>query len=145
MVLTGVKFALAADKVTEARKIDVEVNRGIVQLNGFVDTASEKSRATVVAADVKGVREVQNNLQINPGARSAGVAVDDALLTAKVKAALIQSPDTKAHQISVNTERGVVQLSGFVDSATAKAAATTVALSVTGVRDVDNALAIKSH
>jgi osmotically-inducible protein OsmY len=36
-------------------------------------------------------------------------------------------------------------LSGFVDSATAKAAATTVAMSVTGVKDVDNELAIKSY
>jgi hyperosmotically inducible protein len=144
-VLTSVKSALAADEMTEAHEINVEVNRGVVQLNGFVDSAAEKSRATVVAADVKGVREVQNNLNINPGARSAGMAVDDALLTAKVKAALIQSPDTKAHQITVNTERGVVQLSGFVDSATAKAAATTVAMSVTGVKDVDNELVIKSY
>jgi hyperosmotically inducible protein len=145
VVLSNVKAALVADPVTEASEIDVEVHRGIVQLNGFVDSTKERNQAANVADDVKGVSEVRNNLAVNKSNESAGEVIDDALLTAKVKTALIASPDTKAHQINVETKEGVVQLSGFVDSATAKAAATTVAMSVTGVKNVSNELSIKGY
>ena len=76
---------------------------------------------------------------------SAGEVIDDSTLTAKVKTALIASPDTKAHQINVETKEGVVSLSGFVDNAAAKSAATNVARSVTGVKDVKNELSVKSY
>ena len=49
-VTTGrVKAALIADPVTKAHQIDVETFKGTVQLNGFVDTAASKERATEVA------------------------------------------------------------------------------------------------
>jgi hyperosmotically inducible protein len=144
VLLTSVKSALARDKSADAHEINVEVNRGIVQLNGFVDSAEEKSAATAAASRVKGVKEVRNNLMVNKGERKAGEVFDDALLTTKVKTALIGNRETKAHQITVKTLQGVVQLGGFVDSAEAKAAATTVAMSVTGVKSVDNQLSIKT-
>jgi hyperosmotically inducible protein len=62
-----------------------------------------------------------------------------------VKAALIADSATKAHQINVETQEGVVQLSGFVDNAAAKSAATNVAKSVSGVKDVKNELSVKSY
>ncbi len=145
MLVTKVKTALARDKATDAHEIKVEVNRGIVQLNGFVDSAAEKSAATTVASRVEGVKEVRNNLAVDTGVRKAGEIFDDALLTAKVKTALLGSRDTKAHQINVDTQHGVVQLSGFVDSPEARASATTVAKSVKGVQSVDNQLSIKSN
>jgi len=69
--------------------------------------------------------------------------IDDGALTGKVKAALIANPDTKAYQINVDTQQGVVHLLGAVDSPKAKAAAGTVALSVKGVKEVKNELTIK--
>jgi osmotically-inducible protein OsmY len=77
--------------------------------------------------------------------RAPGEHMDDAFVLTSVKSALAADEMTEAHEINVEVNRGVVQLSGFVDSATAKAAATTVAMSVTGVKDVDNELAIKSY
>jgi hyperosmotically inducible protein len=71
--------------------------------------------------------------------------IDDSILTAKVKAALIADSATKAHQINVETQEGIVQLSGFVDNAAAKSAATNVAKSVSGVKDVKNELSVKSY
>ena len=61
----SVKAALIADPVTKARQIDVEVRRGVVQLNGFVDSAAEKAQAATVATGVDGVMGVQNNLAVN--------------------------------------------------------------------------------
>ena len=44
-LLTSVKSALSSDPVTEAGEINVDVNRGVVKLAGFVDTSKEKSKA----------------------------------------------------------------------------------------------------
>jgi hyperosmotically inducible periplasmic protein len=144
-LLSSVKSALASDPITEAGEINVDVNRGIVKLSGFVDSSKEQAQAVQVARNVKGVKEVQNDIAVQKATESTGDAIDDSVLTAKVKTALITSPDTKAHQINVETRHGVVQMSGFVDSAAAKAAATTVAKSVTGVKDVKNELSVKAY
>jgi osmotically-inducible protein OsmY len=93
---------------------------------------------------VDGVSSVRNNLAVRPsGSATLGEAVDDATLTTKVKAALAADPQTKAHQINVAAASGVVQLSGFVNSASAKSAATEAARSVEGVKSVRNELDVK--
>ncbi|MCU0759944.1 MAG: BON domain-containing protein [Steroidobacteraceae bacterium] len=144
VVTARVKAALVADPVTKARQIDVEVFRGKVQLNGFVDSQAEKAAAARVARGVQGVDGVQNNLEVRTGgAATAGEIVDDTTLTARVKAALVENDQTKAHQINVAASNGVVQLSGFVDSASAKSAASQVARTVDGVKSVRNDLDVK--
>jgi len=77
-------------------------------------------------------------------AANAGRVVDDSVITGKVKAALVADPTTKAHQISVETFKGVVQLSGFVDSTEARSRATQVAQQVEGVKNVKNDLELRS-
>ena len=143
-VLTGrVKSALIQSPATKAHDIDVEVYKGDVQLNGFVASADQKSSATEVVRKVAGVNSVRNNLQVQTERRSGGDVVDDAMITAKVKAALIGDSRTKAHQIEVTTNQGVVQLGGFVDSANAKATATDIARSIEGVKSVSNDLQLR--
>jgi hyperosmotically inducible protein len=143
-VLTGkVKAALVGDPNTKARQIDVETFRGTVQLNGYVDSAAAKAAATRVAGSVAGVQHVDNNLSVQETTRTAGEVIDDGMVTAKVKAALIADPTVKAHEVNVETREGVVQLSGFVDSALAKTTAAEVAGRVAGVKDVQNDLQVK--
>lgn len=145
-VLTAkVKAELIEDPVTKAHQINVETYRGVVQLGGFVDNAEQKDRATKVASSVTGVKEVRNDLRINPPQQTAGQAVDDGAVTAQVKAKLIEDPVTKAHQINVETQNGVVQLSGFVDSTESKARATELARSIDGVAEVKNDLEIRQN
>lgn len=74
---------------------------------------------------------------------SAGDYVDDATITAKVKAAFAKDPDVKAYQVSVETYRGVVQLSGFVDSDMSIRRAVDLARQVAGVRSVKNDIHVK--
>lgn len=69
--------------------------------------------------------------------------MDDAVLSMRVKAALIANDATKASQINVETQSGIVQLSGFVDSEAMRAAATSAAKRVTGVKEVQNKLMIR--
>jgi osmotically-inducible protein OsmY len=75
----------------------------------------------------------------------AGRVIDDSVITGKVKAALIADPTTKAHQIEVETFKGTVQLSGWVDSDTARTRASEVARNVAGVRDVKNSLGLRNR
>ena len=74
----------------------------------------------------------------------AGVAVDDAEITTKVKAAIFAEPGLKTLQISVDTVKGVVTLSGSVDSLPKSNRAKELASAVAGVNKVENRLALKS-
>lgn len=143
VLTTRVKAALIGNDQTKARQIDVEVYKGDVQLNGFVDTNDAKMAAASTAKNVTGVKSVQNNLQIRDSDRTAGQAVDDTLITARVKTALIGDPRTKATQIEVSTNAGFVQLGGFVDSSNSKAAAAELARAVDGVKGVKNEIEIR--
>ena len=78
-----------------------------------------------------------------PERQTAGEVVDDGVVTAKVKARLVDDPVTKAYQINVETFKGTVQLSGFVDSAEARSRATQLASAVGGVKDVKNSLEVR--
>ena len=70
-------------------------------------------------------------------------AVDDATITAGVKAAIVRDPALEVTEIDVGTEQGVVKLSGFVSSADSVAAAASVARTVKGVKMVRNDLRLK--
>ena len=141
---TKVWAALTEDKTADASEINLEVYKGVVHLNGFVDTENEKSQAEAVAKGVSGVKGVENNLLIKQAAQTAGGAIDDSTITAKVKSALIDSSDTKAGDIKVETRGGVVQLSGYVANEAEKTAATKVAQSVDGVKAVKNSISVKN-
>ena len=74
---------------------------------------------------------------------STGEYVDDSVITTKVKAELVNDPVTKAREISVETFKGVVQLSGFVTTAKEKERAGEIARNVKGVVDVKNNINVK--
>ncbi len=79
----------------------------------------------------------------SPTDRRIGVALEDTAISARVKAALAGDPDVKATDVQVETFRGTVQLSGFVDSPENVRRAVDVARRVDGVREVKNALVVK--
>lgn len=74
---------------------------------------------------------------------SSGEYIDDSVITANVKALIYDEPDLKIGQVSVETYKGVVQLSGFVNSQMAVAKAESLASSVKGVVSVQNSLVLK--
>ena len=74
---------------------------------------------------------------------STGQYIDDSVITTKVKAAIFNEPTLKTLQINVETFKGEVLLSGFVDSAQSVKKAGEVAGSVNGVVSVKNNLVVK--
>jgi hypothetical protein len=78
-----------------------------------------------------------------PRHESTGEYIDDSVITTKVKAAIFDEATLKTLQINVETYKGIVQLSGFVDSAQSITKAGEVAGHVEGVHEVKNGLIVK--
>jgi hyperosmotically inducible protein len=74
---------------------------------------------------------------------STGEYIDDSVITTKVKALLAADDFLKSFQISVETYKGAVQLSGFVGSQSAVDKAVQITRSVSGVKSVKNSLIVK--
>jgi hyperosmotically inducible protein len=73
-----------------------------------------------------------------------GTYLNDTVITAKVKTALIKDRDVRAHLINVEVFKGAVQLSGFVNSELQARRAAEIAAGISGVVEVKNALIVKS-
>lgn len=86
---------------------------------------------------------VTTGCRTTPKHDSAGEFVDDSVITTRVKAAIFDEMALKTFQINVTTFQGVVQLSGFVDSADNAKRAGEIARGVKGVKEVRNDLIAK--
>ncbi|MBW8897352.1 MAG: BON domain-containing protein [Massilia sp.] len=78
-----------------------------------------------------------------PTREGTGEYIDDSVITGKVKAAFAADPTVKATQVQVETFKGTVQLSGFVDSRESAQKAVEIARSVKGVQAVKNDTVIR--
>ena len=78
-----------------------------------------------------------------PTTSGTGEYVDDSVITTKVKSAFLAAEDLKSFDISVETFKGTVQLSGFVKSQQQVDKADQIARGVTGVKSVKNNLIVK--
>lgn len=68
---TRVKTNIIQDQQLSAFNIDVDTYRGVVQLNGFVDSEESARKAVEIASNTEGVESVKNNLQVKPPAEGA--------------------------------------------------------------------------
>jgi len=152
-VTTKVKTKLAAANDVPASQIEVSTHNGVVTLTGNVDSAEAKEHALQIARQTKGVTDVVDMIAVRTAAgngeapspdRTMGDRIDDAGITMKVKANLLDDPVVKGLRIDVDTREGVVYLTGNVASENEKAQAIRVAKGTEGVRDVQANLTIKS-
>ncbi|RXZ43384.1 molecular chaperone OsmY [Crenobacter cavernae] len=143
-ITAKVKAALVADKAVKGTGISVETKENVVQLSGFVDSQKQAWRAAEVAARVEGVQAVKNDLHLKAKkGQSAGEYLSDAAITSKVKAGLLADQGLKSTAISVKTDNGRVQLSGFAANEGQIRRAETVAKGVRDVKAVQNDLLLK--
>jgi hyperosmotically inducible protein len=143
VVTTRVKSALIEDQQTKGFDIKVETRKGVVQLTGFVDNRTQADRAIVIAHAVEGAKSVDDGMTIKSGKVTIGNQVDDSVVTAKVKSALMADSEVKSLEIAVVTRKGEVQLSGFVGTQTQIDHAIAVTKGVEGVQSVVSKLSIK--
>ena len=121
--------------VDEERFFEVEVNEGVVIINGMAESISHKRLAGVLAWWVPGSRDVVNGIELSSNAEE-----NDDELVDLIRIVLEKDPLVNASQISVRSEEGVVTMEGGVATPNAKRAAESDVWYVLGVNDVVNNL-----
>jgi hyperosmotically inducible periplasmic protein len=144
-ITAKVKTQFATDTTVKAHEINVDTKNHVVTLTGAVDTQAAKDRAVEIARDTKGVTDVVDNMTVKatmeamaaPAGETAGRVVDDAAITAKVKAKLLADSVVGGLKIDVDTKEGVVTLtSNSMKSQSEIDQAIRLTKQVDGVRDV---------
>ena len=143
-----VKTALALSRSISAFDIDVDSDEGVVTLNGEVPSDQTKRLAESIARETTGVRDVRNNLRVNPAAQpipaeQRGQVGDPELRTGieeRLRASRIDP-----QKVAVAVQEKVVTLSGQVNSADEKSAAEKIAWGFESVRDVRNNLTVANE
>jgi hypothetical protein len=120
-------MAIAASRV---RILDTLVTRTRIPLIVILLLAALHAAPGVADTTREAVRDMQRRM-------------DDTLLTARVKGALVNDPITRTHRITIETFQGIIQLSGFVSTAAEKARAGEVVAAVPGVLEVRNAIQVR--
>jgi osmotically-inducible protein OsmY len=134
-----------AQKTKEVAHTAVEKTKEVAsnvadKTGNAVDNAGDASRNAANQTD-RATDRAGDKAQAAAGKTAA--AASDTAITTKVKAGIFAEPDLKSMAIHVETEKGVVMLSGFVESKAEAAKAVSVAKSVEGVTSVKSAIKVK--
>ena len=95
--------------------VETSVNNGSVLLTGKLKTQDEKITATRLSWEIKGVREVINEIQLS-GTSSLKSSAKDLAASAQLRAALIRDPEISSLNFSIDVVNGIVYLSGVAET-----------------------------
>jgi hyperosmotically inducible periplasmic protein len=138
-IATEVKAALIDKDKVSAGSLNVEVNKGTVQVAGFVESQAEKAAAMKTAQQIKGAVKVLDAMVVLPGHRTAGQTLDDTTIQATLKTKLAEIEGAgKAFSINTDVKMGHVLMSGFVHGDKARVQAGEIAKGISGVKQVHN-------
>ncbi|YCH21737.1 BON domain-containing protein [Pseudomonas sp. D1-3] len=154
----AIDTAFALNRHLDPFDIAVAVEDGVATLTGVVENTAEQELASELASSIEGVREVDNQLQIDPDLappvieeqarivteKTLAQRFDDATLAATVKSKLLWNSNTEGLDIQVRAENGVVSLSGNAGTPAAKELAGELVTNTEGVREVHNHLSINT-
>jgi len=153
-IMTKVKLALLFHKNVNASATDVSASNGAVTLRGKAASSAQKDLTTEYAKDVEGVTSVANEMTVSMTAQkkaanskakrqeTLGDTIDDASITALVKATLFSHRSTSALNTGVVTKNGFVTLSGKAKNAAEKDLAEKLVSDVQGVKQVVNNITV---
>lgn len=144
--MSRVRTALLLSKQVSPFDIKVETSQGEVTLRGQVPSEEVKSVAGAIAQDTSGVKQVHNNLGVNPSAErnpeteGLGERVADLEIKTLVSDALSKNGEVGEKRVETEVKNRVVTLSGSVETASQKYAAEQIAWLVPGVQGVKDNL-----
>ena len=142
-----VKSALLYRRNVSGTKTEVYVKDGIVTLKGEAANQAQKDLTAEYAKDIVGVKEVVNEMTVGKTPakpdQTVGENIDDASITAQVKAALLSHRSTGVLRTKVETNDGVVTLGGQARNAAEKALVTKLVTDINGVKSVVNNMTIE--
>lgn len=149
-IMAQVKATLLFHRNVDGIGTQVLAENGAVTLRGKAASTAQKDLTTEYALDVEGVKNVINDIIVEPmkmrpdkatraeKADTAIESVDDASITVMVKTTLLYHRSTNALKIIVSTNDGAVKLAGTVQNAAQKDLAGKLASDVHGVKSVSN-------
>ena len=137
------KIALAADARVKGRQIDVETTNNVVMLRGKVDSDAAKQAAEDITKMLDGVKTVKNDLVVVAPSKHDAVEEKDEAITTRVQQKIAKDSNLKNADIAVQTNAGVVSLTGEVKDIMTSANASWTAWFVPGVKSVKNDLTVK--
>ena len=137
------KIALAADGRVKGRQIDVTTTKNVVMLRGKVDSDSAKQAAEDITKMLDGVKTVKNDLVVVAPSIHDAVEEKDEAITTRVQKKIAKDSHLKKADIAVQTNAGVVSLTGEVKDLMTSANASWTAWFVPGVKSVKNDLTVK--
>lgn len=142
-----VTLALLFHRNVNSGKTTVDVKDGVVTLTGEASSLAQKELTTEYASDIEGVTKVNNEMTVAsdrvPTEQTEGEKIDDASVTAQVKAALSTHRSTNALKTKVETRDGKVTLTGIARNDAEKSLVTKVVRDLKGVTDVDNRMTVE--
>ena len=130
--------ATAADKTKEVAQAAVDKTKAVAS-----SVAQKTEGATAVAADKTKDATAEAADKTKDATSKTRAALADTAITTKVKAGLVKEPDLGSLGIHVETEKGVVMLSGFVNAKSEADKAVKVAKGIDGVTNVKSAIQVK--
>jgi hyperosmotically inducible periplasmic protein len=146
---TKVKSRLDTDRNLNASQIQVSTKNKVVTLSGPVDSAASKEKAVATARGTEGVMDVVDNLSVSTAvaampqsATGTNAAPDDSAITQAVKRNLQAQPATAQEPINVQTEGGVVTLTGVVKTPQEKDQVVQIARGTEGVQRVEDRMTV---
>ena len=130
-----------------ATATQVAVVDGVVTLTGHADNEAQKTLTEVYAKKIDGVKSVQNEIVVmeKPATgETLAEKIDDASITTQVKYALLTHKGTSALKTKLDTQDGVVVVTGVARSDAEKALVSKLAQDVRGVKSVTNNMNVKN-
>lgn len=144
-LVTKVKSTLLFHRNVSAMT-SVSADDGVITLSGVASNLAEKDLTGAYAMDIEGVSKVVNNMTINStpmeSENTLGEKIDDASITAQVKMVLLSHRSTSALHTSVETNDGVVTLSGEAKNGAEVDLATNITNNTKGVIEVVNKMTV---
>jgi osmotically-inducible protein OsmY len=157
-----VKSQLLFHRNVSAADTKVDVHDGVVTLTGTAKSEAQKDLTAEFTRDVEGVRNVNNQIvvaantsgapvvesagaQNNRSGETVGQKIDDASITAQVKAALLSHNSTSAVNTKVKTQDGVVSVSGVAKNSAEKDLVSKLISDINGVRSVNNDMTVEGQ
>ncbi len=142
-----VKLALLFHRNVNFGNTTVEVKDSIVTLKGEASSVGQKELTAEYAKDIEGVKAVKNEMTVKASPekaeRTEGEKIDDASVTAQVKAALNTHRSTSALKTKVETRNGVVTLTGIAKNDAEKSLVTKLVTDIQGVTSVNNLMTVE--
>ncbi|WP_439213664.1 molecular chaperone OsmY [Duffyella gerundensis] len=144
-VTAKAKAALVDDDAIKSTDISVKTHNGVVTLSGFVTSQDQAEKAVALVKKVEGVKSVSDKLHVKDSkSQSVKSYAGDAATTSEIKAKLLADDIIPSRKVKVETNDGVVLLSGTVDNKAQSDRAEGIAKAIEGVKSVKNDLTVKS-